>query len=145
MHLIVKNLLVRIEASPLGVHWPTKYFSAVATCANVWRSQGAPNMITEFISRTYGAVVAATVCKKVPGKCLRGRWLAIDTIEGILTRGHPYLQNVFRALFAVSVIGAAANAAAFGLGAEEDEAWRESWETIETMLRFSWATPVSNS
>ncbi len=84
------------EVGPHGVAGlKTKYFASVATVANVWRAPGAPSQIRRAAVGEYNDQINYDYFKIMPGRPLRGRWEAIDSVEKILVSAQPYLAKVF--------------------------------------------------
>ena len=102
-HLGVKCVLKVLDnwqwGSDSNVEPQQKYFSSVATICNVWRSAGAARKIQVEIERVYNPAIARHVAKKIPGRCLRGRWGSIDSVVGIFFWGMAVLATVFMRLF----------------------------------------------
>eukprot|EP00969_Alexandrium_andersonii_P289266 12785723-Alexandrium_andersonii.AAC.1 len=98
---MVKSLLAKLDAWtwPEDLGWQVKYYSAVATTANVWRSTGIRGKLEAAAAKEFGDFVASCHFQKLPGKPLRGRWGSIDQIELKLKEGREYLGRVFRLVF----------------------------------------------
>ena len=47
----------------------------------------------------YDANVAQLLFSKVPGKCIRGRWLAVESIERIVSKAAAQIGKVFSNLW----------------------------------------------
>ena len=78
LHLIVKGMLDVLDdwCWPAPHNPPSKYFPAVATVANVWRSTGNGAKILMAAKASFNDEVADMYFTKLPGKPLRGRWVS---------------------------------------------------------------------
>jgi hypothetical protein len=74
---------------------PVKYFSGVATIANHWRSTTHGGKIKLASARLFNDDICLKCFGKIPHRCLRGRWLSVDSVEGILVKASPYIGDVF--------------------------------------------------
>ena len=112
-----------------------KYFSSVATICNVWRSAGAARKIQVEVERVYDPAIARQVAKKTPGRCLRGRWGSIDSVEGILFWGMAVLATVFMRLFYKDAKAESkSKTPVIGIGVDEEEDWQREWKNIGETL-----------
>ena len=61
---------------------PFRYFSALATICNVWRSVNIPTKVHNALAsiRSIGPTIADTVCRKLLGRLVRGRWGSCDDV-----------------------------------------------------------------
>jgi hypothetical protein len=101
-HLITKGILGVLDRWSWGEghEWPVKYFSGVATIANVWRATGHFNKIRSAAVREFDEQVGDSSFGKAPGRCLRGRWLAVDSVERIICSASGHIGKVFHTCFA---------------------------------------------
>ena len=77
----------------------TAYFNGVSCVANQWRASGSPGKIKRAASTEWSESVAAHYFSKIPGRCLRNRWLAIDSVERIICQAAAYIGRVFGSLW----------------------------------------------
>jgi hypothetical protein len=139
--LIVLSMVATLD----GWHWKypkgVGYFSGVATIANVVRSTGMRGRIQKAASD------GVEVLKRMFGRCLRGRWLSIDSVEGGIILDLDELAAIFMRLFARLLAdgdgdgGAIAPPrAAVTVGADEAAAYREQQknyrQTAALLLNF---------
>ena len=81
VHIMVKNALRRIDQSCKTFNLPYSYFSTVAKWMNWWRTTGNAKKIQLEWERRYGCHSALKYVSRMPGRCLDGRWQAIDECE----------------------------------------------------------------
>ena len=120
-HLITKDLLSVLD----GWAWwdtPTSYYTGVATIANVWRSTGNPKRLKDCAAEQISDEVSLRCFGRVPGRCLRGRWLSVESVEQIIIKAMDHLGEVFGTVFDRP----AKRRRVGGLGADEDVAWEEA-------------------
>ena len=81
-----------------------KYFSGLATIANVWKSTGIPDKLKTFLDSLpdAGSEVSLWVCARLPGRVLRGRWGSIDEVEELICPRLAWLKLAFVAIFVFS-------------------------------------------
>ena len=98
MHLIAKTMLKILDkwkwnmrAHDAGIG----YFSGVACIANMWRATGNRFKILKAARNELGDGIASVCFKVVPGRVLRGRWLAIDSVEAIINNASDHIGVVF--------------------------------------------------
>ena len=83
-------------------NWPegtlapsTEYFNGVSMISNLWRSAGNPVKIRRAAETVFSLQVSEQYFTKIPGRCLRGRWLAIDAVEQLLKAAVGSIGAVF--------------------------------------------------
>ena len=79
---------------------PVSYFSGIATTANTWRSTGVPRKVQDLSAEIFDDATASNM-KKVPGRCLRGRWMASDSVEYLLDKFGMFLGVIFGKMFGI--------------------------------------------
>ena len=77
----------------------TSYFNGVSNIASQWRSPGGPSKIKRAAETEFSSEVAVQSFSAIPGRCLRGRWLSIDSVETIICRAAPFIGKVFGSLW----------------------------------------------
>ena len=105
--------------------FPVKYFSGVATIANVWRGTGNPAKLRCQAASMWSEVVASKLFSKVPGRPLRGRWGSIDSIEGLISKGSNYIPNAFERCFGSEAVRPSSSRKRSILDDDEEDAYRE--------------------
>ena len=99
-HLIAHALLRQLEDHPWTKSWPCTYFSGVTSFATVLRAPGMLDKIVPILRRRFpNDPEAVRICSRRPGRCLKGRWLAIDEVEEVVLAMMPYLGVLFEELF----------------------------------------------
>ena len=94
LQLCIKTLVETLDGFSFdAASLPCKYFSSVAIIANVWRG---PNMKSQLLNAAVGLPgmtesLAQRLFGRLPGRCLRGRWGSIDSVEEILVRCGEWL------------------------------------------------------
>ena len=94
VHLIVGDALDLIDRW----QWPEphalepRYYSALATTVNVWRSTGIYTKIKTAARETFPD---CHLLDKVPGRCLKNRWGSVDSIERLLVSARSVVGKVF--------------------------------------------------
>eukprot|EP00959_Pyramimonas_sp_CCMP1952_P100233 2096159-Pyramimonas_sp.AAC.1 len=73
------------------------YFSCTATLANVWRSCGMPAKVFQAAKELSGVETATRLFRNLPGRCLRGRWGSVGSVEEKILQGRELIGSVFRA------------------------------------------------
>eukprot|EP00959_Pyramimonas_sp_CCMP1952_P267876 5600752-Pyramimonas_sp.AAC.1 len=98
VHLVVKDLLTLLEQWQWGgLFAEKKYWSTVATVANVWRSVGMPAKIVDAAyTECQDDNLARRLFKKLPGKPLRGRWGSVAAIEEVVSCAAAFIGKVFK-------------------------------------------------
>ena len=88
-HLIVKNMLQVLDdhVTWSGEWGGTKYFSGLATWANVWRGVGTIKKVRDTCAKLFGETTSQNICGRMPGRVLRGRWGSIDEFERLVADG----------------------------------------------------------
>ena len=81
------------------------YFSGVATIANLWRGTGAPRKILDAARTMTDERIADMFSRKIPGRCLRGRLLSVDSVGSKISGAARWIGLVFSAVFAASTAG----------------------------------------
>lgn len=105
---------------------PVRYFNGVVSIANVWRATGAPAKIVRAAVRLFGDDVAHDCFRKVPGRCLRGRWLSIDSVGSAIVKGLRFMVPVLLAVFGnLQTQQGQGGATASDVPTDGDEAWAE--------------------
>ena len=66
---------------------PTTYFNGMSVSSGVWRAPTDHDEIYNAVESAYGVDVAQDVAAHIPGRCIRGRWLAIDPVENLYIKG----------------------------------------------------------
>ena len=94
LHLVVKALLKVLDnwswGDDLGdLAPPTRYCNGVSNCSSVWRNAGNHDVIFNALAAEFCDATAMLLARRIPGQCIRGRWLAIDAVEDILLLGQP--------------------------------------------------------
>ncbi|CAK0874788.1 unnamed protein product [Prorocentrum cordatum] len=145
-HLIAKHLVevlekwdcfedgcgVTEEATGLTC-FRVKYFSSLSAFSNYWRGVGRHKLIEKAVQAEYERDgghrgIQMRFFNTIPGRCLRGRWLSLESVEEMLVRAAAYLPRVFKALGILTSNSKTAKAS--GPGAEEANDWAEkqrSW------------------
>jgi hypothetical protein len=100
-HLIDKAVLAVLEGSGWCKQWPAKYFTAVSNISTAARSPGMKRKMQAAVKEHFSEsesseafVKARAVFSKSVGRCLRGRWGAIDSVEDWILEAWPYLEKV---------------------------------------------------
>ena len=81
VHIMVKNALRRTDQACKTFQLPYSYFSTVAKWMNWWRTTGNAKKIQFQWESRYGCHSALKYVSRMPGRCLDGRWQAIDECE----------------------------------------------------------------
>ena len=78
-HLPVKVGLLLIDSvlAEEGQDW--RYFASVAKCVNVWRDSAKP--LYKSWEAKFGRTQAFTNGRKLPPRCLAGRWMSVSNAE----------------------------------------------------------------
>ena len=103
-HLVCKAMIVVLDtwvwedAAEEEIPKST-YFNGVSSIANLWRCPGVPAKISRAAAQLFGDMVANNIFGKMPGRCLRNRWLSIDGIEAIIFAAVRYIGRVFAAIW----------------------------------------------
>lgn len=130
LHLIVKQVLATLEAfewdgdAAIGF----KYFNGVSAVAGVWRSTGIATRLHNKAAKLYDDSVALAHFKKIPGRPLKGRWGAVDSIELIIRKALIYIARVFAAVFKYMGAGKE-QATKSGPGEEDDQKFQKEQRT----------------
>ena len=100
-HLIDKAVLAVLEGSGWRKQWPANYFTAVSNISTTARSLGMKRKMQAAVKQNFSDselseafVKARAVFSKSVGRCLRGRWGAIDSVEDWILEAWPYLEKV---------------------------------------------------
>ena len=80
-----------------------KYFSCLATIANVWRGPGVRGKLMRAAEPFGDAVVA--LFEKTPPRCLRGRWGSVDDVEAAVISVLQFAYEVFNTVFGIDGAG----------------------------------------
>lgn len=122
-HLITKSIIAKLDAWEVKGHkMATEYFAGAATIANVWRSTGTCFKIRSHAATLCGEDVAQKHFTKVPGRCLGGRWLSIDSCEQLIVGAMDNIGKVFVASCGSAVSSKRRKA---DIRADEDDQWKE--------------------
>ena len=101
-HLIDKAVLVVLETWTWCGGWPVNYFTAVSNMSTTMRSPGmkrnAQRKVHALFFRKEGYESAKKAFSTSVGRCLRGRWGAIDAVEDWLIAAWPYLNDVLSSI-----------------------------------------------
>ena len=76
--LVVLNGLQVLENWSWTDSWPVKYFTACSIISTAWRSHGIPEKMRNLAEHLFSPAVARHIFGRIPGRCLRNRWLAIQ-------------------------------------------------------------------
>ena len=78
------------------VEFVVKYWSALATICNVWRSTGIPKKLKRAVESLYGPVVAKRIVGNLPGRPVRQRWGACQSCQKRIDEGGDILAEAFQ-------------------------------------------------
>ena len=92
-HLPSKTGLLIIDAVLAEEDQPFRYFSALAKTVNVWRAS-ARGMYSSWES-VHGPIAAVSHGKKLPPRCLSGRWMSVAATEERLNSVAHELPQVY--------------------------------------------------
>ena len=81
-----------------------RYFSALATVSNQWRSTGIFGKRVLIACSLFGEDVGVLFTVTI-GRCLRGRWGSVDSVERILLSVFPYAHAVSLRLWGLDGTG----------------------------------------
>ena len=102
VHLAVKGVLAIFDnwdffSNDAGNKWPCTYFTGVSSIANAWRGKGIHVKVKQAASDLFPNNPAAfEACSRQPGRCLRGRWGSIDSVEAINIKAFRFLLVIFK-------------------------------------------------
>ena len=92
-HLIAKCQLEYISDCEFAGHeMKVSYFSAVSSVVNVWRSTGLIGKMRSTAVKLFGF---DHMVRKMPGRCLRGRWGSIQDAEKAINTAKDELPAIF--------------------------------------------------
>ena len=96
--LVFRSGLVLIDNWLQRVGAPFKYYSSLAKLMHIWRDN-ARQVFLSWLAR-FGAVEAVRHAKRMPPRCIAGRWGSISVVENLLLEaGQDQVQSVFPAFF----------------------------------------------
>ncbi len=132
LQLICKTILAVLDAFRWkDVFFPCNYFASVATVANVWRGPGVAASLRSACARqTQSESVARQAFGKMPGRCLRGRWASIDSVEVLIIAAMRYLGPCLAEALAgklskeSKVLSAKMAASANAVGLDDDQKYQ---------------------
>ena len=129
IHLISKAVLKILDEWQWSgdVSLPTTYFSGIATIANTWRSTGNASKIRVEAARLFGEDTSDAYFKGPPGRCLRGRWLSVDSAEKVVASGAAHVGKLFYTLWG----GRTGSARVVDLETDADKAWSAQQSTYK--------------
>ena len=96
-HLPVKTGLLLIDSILQEENQDWRYFGSVAKCINVWRDSARP--VYQAWEAIFGCTQAFTNGRKLPPRCLAGRWMSMSAAEERLADVQDELPPVFRRCF----------------------------------------------
>ena len=88
-------LLIADNFTWTDVEFKVKYWSALATICNVWRSTGIPKKLKQAVESLYGPVVAKRIVGNLPGRPVRQRWGACQSCQKRIDEGGDILAEAF--------------------------------------------------
>ena len=76
-----------------------------------------PRKVRDICAHEFGDAVSFKLCARVPGRCIRGRWGSVESVESIIHNGGFVLAEVFKSIAAAS---SKPKQASGGLDADDD-------------------------
>ena len=105
-----------------GDNFGTTYFNVLSAVANLWRSPGSPQQIRNAARKLFNDIICEKYFRKMPGRCLRGRWLSRETLERILLESTEHIGAVFAEIWGNLLEPDQKSKA--DLGKDEDDEWQ---------------------
>jgi hypothetical protein len=93
VHLIMRSGLAIADAFAANARAPFKYYSALAKLMHLWREKARAVFLAW--QRLHGGSAAVKHARRVPPKCLSGRWGSVAVVEQfIVSAGREQIKSV---------------------------------------------------